>query len=96
MVFKTLLSLVSATTTDPHNSPLVHLPKGTLFAPQNFAKALFLISLGMVIIPSRKKKKKTKVMQNFGGQKRCIIRDVQMVNSNNYYYDYTVSVKQVK
>ena len=35
-------------------------------------------------------------MQNFGGQKRCIIRDVQMANSNNYYYDYIVSVKQVK
>ena len=37
VVFKVLLSLVSVTTTDPHNSPLARLPKGTLFAPQNFA-----------------------------------------------------------
>ena len=37
---------------------------------------MFSISLGMAVIPRRNKK--TKVMQNFGGQIRCIMGDVQV------------------
>ena len=55
-----------------------HLPKCTLFAPQNFAEALFLISVGTAVIPRRNENQK--IMQNFGGQTRCIMGDVQVAN----------------
>ena len=41
-----------------HNSPLAHIPECTLFAAQNFAKALFSISLGTAVIPSRNEKQR--------------------------------------
>ena len=39
------------------HTPLTHLPKCILFAPQNFAQALFSISLGTAVIPRRNEKK---------------------------------------
>ena len=66
------------------NTPLAHLPKCTLFAPQNFAEALFSCSLGQLLYPAEMK---TKVMQNLvgvgGGQTRCIMGDVQIENGLN-------------
>ena len=41
-----------------HNSPLAHIPKCTLFAAQNFAKALFSISLGTAVTPRRNEKQR--------------------------------------
>ena len=38
--------------------PLAHLPLYTLFAPQNFAQALFSISLGKAVIPRRNEKQR--------------------------------------
>ena len=40
------------------NSPLIHLPQCTAFAPQNFAWALFSIPLGMAVIPRRNEKQR--------------------------------------
>ena len=42
------------------HAPLAHLPYCTLFAPQNFAQALFSISLGIAVIPRRNEMKKKK------------------------------------
>ena len=61
-----------------------YLPQCTLFAPppppppkkKKLWLALFSISLGTAVKPSRNKKK-TKVIQNFGGQIRYIMGDVQ-------------------
>ena len=61
------------------HTPLAHLPYNcTLFAPQNFAQALFSISLGTAVIPRGNEMKKKKVIQNFGGQIRCFMGDVQV------------------
>ena len=62
------------------HAPLAHLPYCTLFAQQNFAQALFSISLGIAVIPRRNemKKKKKKVIQKFGRQIRCFMGDVQV------------------
>ena len=46
------------------NSPLAHLPKYTLFAPQNVAGALFSASLRTALIPRRNEK--IKGAQNLG------------------------------
>ena len=40
------------------NSPLIHLPQCTAFAPQNFAWALFSIPLGTAVIPRRNEKQR--------------------------------------
>ena len=62
------------------HAPLAHLPYCTLFAPQNFAQALFSISLGTAVIPRRNemKKKKKRLCKNFGRQIRCFMGDVQV------------------
>ena len=60
------------------NSPLTHLLLCTLFAPQNFAEALFSIFLGTAVIPTSKEKQR--LCKNFGKQIRYIMEDVQVVN----------------
>ena len=59
-------------------SPLAHLPERTLFAPPNFAKALFSISLGTAVIPGRNEQQR--LCKILGGQIRCISGDVQKAN----------------
>ena len=51
---------------------IAHLPQRTFFVRQNFAQALSSISTvpGEILI-----------MHNFGGQKRCIMGDLQMANN---------------
>ena len=49
-----------------HNAPY--------YGTQNFSEALLSISLGMALIP--RKKWKSKIKQNFGGQIRCIMGNV--------------------
>ena len=58
-------------------SPVAHLPKCTLFACQNFAQALFSISLWTAV--------------KWGGQTRCIKGAVQMANGPfpSYRYKYS-------
>ena len=59
-----------------HGTPLPHSPQCTLFAPpKNSHKQCFLFLLGNC---NTQKKWKTKVMQNFGGQIRCIMGNVEM------------------
>ena len=50
-----------------HNSPLAHIPKCTLFAAQNFAKALFSISLGTAVTPRRNEKQRLCIFFGGGG-----------------------------
>ena len=64
-----------------HNSPLAHIPKCTLFAAQNFVKALFSISLGTAVTPRRNEKQR--LCKIWGGQKRSIMGDVQMGNTDS-------------
>ena len=46
-----------------------------MFVPQNFAFALFLISLS-----NPKRNFKTKLTQNFGGQTGCLIGDSKIAH----------------
>ena len=60
-------------------SPFPHpLPNTPYLPPKILEKTLSLVSLGRTVI-SRKMGKK-KVMQNFLGQTRCIMGDVEMAN----------------
>ena len=57
----------------------------SLFAPKILHKhTCLLFLLGTTVIPE-------KVMQSFGGQTRCIMGDVQVVNS--YFQIFVVFVK---
>ena len=59
--------------------PFAHLPLYTLFAPQTFSiRIVSNFSWGDY---NTQEKLKTKVLQNFGGQTRCITGDVQMVKT---------------
>ena len=65
-----------------NDSPLAHLPKYTLFTPQNFAEALFSASLRTNTkekIPTRNEK--LKGTQNLGGGKQGVSWEMQMGNS---------------
>ena len=67
-----------------NDSPLAHLPKYTLFTPQNFAEALFSASLRTNTkekIPTRNEKLKGTQNLGGGGGKQGVSWEMQMGNS---------------
>ena len=62
------------------NIPHLHKSHDPLFAPQNFAKALFSISLGTAVLPRRNEKQRLcKICGEVGGGHiSCITGDVQV------------------
>ena len=63
------------------HSPTAHLPKCTLFAPPPSQFCIIIVFNFSWDGCNTQEKWKTKVMQNFGEQTRCIMWDVQVVNS---------------